>query len=136
MAATTTTRKNRSTKEQALPARFRVGFLRALDGRTDVAKALRASYDRIVADIGGASEIGHVKSALIERFVYLEAMLQSMEQEIAQGKVPMADLIGRWTQATNALAGLAKTLGIERKGADAPWLDGTPDPSPKKKEDG
>jgi hypothetical protein len=107
-----TDRKNNHRKPTELPAKFKVGFLSTLDRRTDLAKALRTNRDQIVSDLGGLDEIGHVKNALIERFVWLEAILQSLEQEMASGQI---DKLGVWIQAVNSLSGLAKTLGIERK---------------------
>ena len=56
-------------------------FLAELDGRTDLAKVLRANYEVIVSDIGGKDEVSHVKSALVERFVWLEAILQTLEDD-------------------------------------------------------
>ena len=85
-----TDRKNGKHKPAELPARFKVGFLTTLDGRTDLAKALRANYADIVADIGGQVEVGHVKAALIERFCWLEAILQTLEHEMAQGMIEMS----------------------------------------------
>jgi hypothetical protein len=107
-----TSRKNANHKPTTLPVKFKPGFLSLLDGRTDLAKGLRANRDAIVADAGGPEEIGHVKNALVERFVWLEALLQSIEQEMANGAI---DKLGVWIQAVNSLSGLAKTLGIERQ---------------------
>lgn len=107
-----TDRKNGHHKPTTLPAKFKVGFLSTLDRRTDLAKSLRSNRNAIVEDAGGPDEIGHVKNALVERFVWLEAILQSIEQEMAGGQI---DKLGTWIQAVNSLSGLAKTLGIERK---------------------
>jgi len=106
-----TDRKNGHSKPTTLPPKFKVGFLSLLDGRTDLAKALRLNRNAIVADAGGPDEISHVKNALVERFVWLEAILQTIEQEMAGGQI---DKLGTWIQATNSLSGLAKVLGIER----------------------
>src|SRR5262245_39612437 len=109
-------------KMHSLPVKFKAGFLAALDGRTDLAKALRANYEQIVADVGGREEVGHVKSALVERFVWLEAILQTLEQEMAKGQIDKGEALGRWIQAVNSLSGLARVLGIERKARQMPWL--------------
>lgn len=109
-----TGRKNASTKPQTVPAKFKSGFLSTLDKRTDLAKALRQNYEAIVADIGGRDDIGHVKSSLIERFVWLEAILQSIEHEMVAGEISKSEAIGKWIQAVNSLSGLAKVLGVER----------------------
>jgi hypothetical protein len=93
-----------------------------LDKRTDLARALRANYDDIVLDIGGPADVGHVKAALIERFVWLEAILQTLEHEMAQGKIDKSEALGKWIQAVNSLSGLAKVLGVDRKARSMPWL--------------
>src|SRR4051812_28868414 len=91
-----TGRKNGKHKPQGLPAKFRPGFLSELDGRTDLAKSLRANRDMVVADVGGPDELSHVKGALVERFVWLEAILQTLEHEMARGKVDKGEALGRW----------------------------------------
>jgi hypothetical protein len=107
-----TDRKNGHRKPTSVPAKFKPGFLSTLDRRTDLAKALRANRDAIVRDVGGQEDVGHVKNALVERFCWLECVLQTIEQEMAGGNV---DRLGVWIQATNSLSGLAKVLGIEPK---------------------
>ncbi len=109
------TRKNEQHKPTTLPAKFKAGFLAELDKRTELAKALRANYESIVTDIGGPEDVGHVKSAMVERFVWLEAVLQTLENEMASGASDKAGVLGKWIQATNSLTGLARLLGIERK---------------------
>ena len=114
-----TDRKNGHHKPQTLPKKFQPGFLTTLDARTNIAKALRANRDEIVADIGGLAEIGHIKLSLVERFCWLETVLQMLEDEMASGSIGK---LGVWIQAVNSLSGLAKCLGVERKASDRPWL--------------
>ena len=104
-----TDRKNVSHKPQVLPEKFKAGFLASLDKRTDLAKALRANYEEIVKDIGGEHDVGHVKAASVERFCYLEVVLQSLDQMVS-GATSRTEAIGRWIQAVNSLSGLAKVL--------------------------
>ena len=115
-------------KPQTIPAKFKVGFLSSMDGRTDTAKALRANYEELVADIGGPDELGRVKRVLVERFVWLEAILQSIEHELVSGQIDKGEALGRWIQAVAVLTGLAKVLGVERKAAARPW-EGTTEPA-------
>jgi hypothetical protein len=117
-----TDRRNGSHKPQDVPATFKPGFLSTLDGRTEVAKALRQNFDEIVSDIGGLDGVGHVKRALIERFVWLEAILQTIEHELVHGQINKAEALGRWVQAVNSLSGLAKVLGVEKKLTERPWI--------------
>ena len=121
------TRTNAKNKPQSLPVQFRTGFLAELDGRTELSRALRGNYTAIVADIGGPDEVGHVKAAVVERFVWLEAVLQTIEHEMATGKIDKAEALGRWIQAVNSLTGLAKVLGIERRANSRPWIVPTTD---------
>ncbi len=98
------------------PKRYEPGFLAKLDGRLEIAKVLRSRYDAVISDLGG-DDISHVKLALVERFLWLEYVLQGIEQFLAdaQSSKESAELIGRWVQATNSLVGLAKMLGLERQ---------------------
>lgn len=116
------TRVNTNSKPMTLPVKFRPGFMSELDRRTELARTLRANYNEIVDDIGGPSEVGHVKAALIERFCWLEAVVQTLEQEMATGQVEKTEAIGKWIQAVNSLNGLAKVLGVDRKASARPWL--------------
>ncbi|MDZ4685757.1 MAG: hypothetical protein SH850_11880 [Planctomycetaceae bacterium] len=120
-----TDRKNTASKPQAVPKTFHAGFLVQLDGRTEIAKALRANFDEIVRDMGGEADLSHVKRSLVERFVWLEAILQGIEHDLATGKVDRTAAIGSWIQAVNSLSGLSKVIGTERKASAKPWLDAT-----------
>jgi len=111
-------------KTTVVPIRYERGFLNRLDGRTEVAKALHANFETIASDLGGKAELSHVKSSLVERFVFLEATLNGIESVMAVK--PDSDSMGQWIQAVNALTGLAKTLGIDRKYSNAPWLSHGP----------
>lgn len=111
-------------RKQKLPEKFSVGFLSDLDGRTDLARALRANRDAIVTDLGGDEELSHVKNALVERFVWLEGILHSIEHDMAKGQAPKTEAIGKWVQAVNSLSGLAKVLGTDRQNRIATaWED-------------
>jgi hypothetical protein len=100
--------------KRELPAKYEPGFLKDMDQRTGIAIRLNAAFDAIVDDCGGADSLPHTKLALVERFVFLEAILQSIEQKIAEGAKDSGDLIGKWTAAVNSMQGLAKLIGLER----------------------
>ena len=79
-----------------------------------MSKTLNRNFDAIVADLGGEDVLSQVKRSMIERFVFLAACLQTWENQIAtQGTKGTEKLLGRWIQATNALTGIAKTLGLK-----------------------
>lgn len=111
-------------KALALPPKFKTGFLTSLDGRTDLAKALRQNFDAIVEDVGGANELSHVKRALVERFVWLEGILQTLEHDIvASDPTVRGEIVAKWIQGVNSLSGLAKVLGTDRRTVVRPWLN-------------
>ncbi len=91
-----------------LPQKYEPGFLRDMDRRTDIAKRLYAAYDAIVDDVGGTEELSHAKLALIERFVFLEAVIQTWETRIATNPKGTAKLLSRWIQAVNSLSRAGK----------------------------
>lgn len=111
-------------KQNTLPAKYEKGFLSRLDGRTEIARELRQSFDEIVSDQGGIEGLSHVRRSLVERFCWLEAVLRSLELRIAEAdKAETADLLSRWIQALNSLVGLGRTIGIERRARKVERLD-------------
>jgi len=116
-------RKNHDHNNKNLPKKYEPGFLGQLDRRTELFYRLNGSYQAIATDLGGESELSHVKGALVERFVFLEAVLTKLENDMATNPECSGELLGKWIQAINSLTGLAKTLGIERKLQSAPWMD-------------
>ena len=108
-------------RQKSLPAKFQPGFLATMDQRSAVVKQLRANYATIIEDLGGADEIAHIKSAMVERFVFLESLLQTIETDLASGAIDRDAALGKWTQAVNSLIGLARALGLDRKARDGNW---------------
>lgn len=118
-----TRQRCRKIKKSDIPERYEPGYLSKLDRRTGISKLLRQNYDIIASELGGEGEISHVKAALVERFVFLEATLGKIEADMATDPDNASDEMGRWIQAVNSLTGLAKTLGIERKVGGSPWIN-------------
>lgn len=119
-----TNREHVSTKPKNVPAKFKSGFLSEMDGRTELTRALKANYQTIIDDLGGETEIGHVKNALVERFVWLEAFLQTLELDMASGKITTDEALGKWVQAVNTLSALAKNLGLNKhKNKTGRWTE-------------
>jgi hypothetical protein len=104
-----------STKMITLPERYEPGFLASMDRRTDLYRTLLANYEEIVEDSGGEVALAHTMRALIERFVFLEAMLQRLETQIVLEPKKTGTLVNRWIQGVNTLQGLAGRIGIERR---------------------
>jgi len=96
-----------------LPKKYTPGFMEQLDRRSIVYRELKTAYMEILQDCGGRENLSHTKRSLAERFIFLEALLQTWEQKIASGKAD-EETLGRWVQAVNSLQGLAKLLGLNR----------------------
>lgn len=107
--------KKNKKKRLKLPAKYEPGFLGELDQRSLVYRELRNAYNEIVSDAGGEDDLTHAQLSLIERFVFLEAVLRTWENEIATKPKESDHLVGKWTQGVNALQGLAKVIGLKRQ---------------------
>jgi hypothetical protein len=102
-------------KETTLPTKYEHGFLDRIDGRSQIAKSLRAAYTEILTDIG-EPDASHIKRSLVERYCWLESILRGIERRFTvAGREEAAELLGRWVQGCNSMLGLAKTLGIDRR---------------------
>lgn len=107
--------KVKKKKPTKLPARYEAGFLEELDQRSLVYRRLREAYDDIVSDCGGEENLTRTHLALIERFVFMEALMRTWENNIAANPKESEHLVGRWIQAANGLQGLAKVIGLKRQ---------------------
>ena len=108
-------------KLDAIPDKFAAGYIDRLDGRTAIAQDMRARWQQITADLGGEATLSYSQRSLVERALWLEHWLAVQEQALAAGQYETFDA-GRWTQACNALQGILKTLGIERRARDVTSL--------------
>lgn len=104
-----------NTKTMQLPEKYHAGFLKDFDKRTEVYQQLNSAFQELLCDLGGIENLSHVKIAMVERFIFLEFAMRNLEQRIAESPKKTGKLFGRWVQSINALSGLAKTLGLDRK---------------------
>ncbi|PTE18070.1 hypothetical protein [Phaeovulum veldkampii] len=102
-------------KAQQAPERYSQGWIAGLDMRTALGRDMAARYLTVCDDLGGEASLSYAQRSLIERALWAEYWLASQERELAEGREFDA---GRWTQASNALLGLWRTLGLERKAKD------------------
>jgi len=109
-------KKYQNHKADTLPAKNTPGFLQDIDGRTKIYELLREAHSEILQDLGGEDNLSHVQRCLVERFTFLEFTLRSIEQKIASNPKESAEMLSRWIQGLNTLSGLAKTIGLGRKG--------------------
>jgi hypothetical protein len=96
----------------SMPAKYEPDFERRLDKRTVVGAALLQRLNTIASELGGADSLSHIKMSLVKRAIWLEAVVESHEQNLANHQE--IDL-GAYVQALNGLVGLYRTLGIERR---------------------
>jgi hypothetical protein len=109
------------TKLDAIPDKFTAGYLDRLDGRSKVAVDMRARWQAMTADLGGADQLSYAQRSLVERALWLEHWLHIQEQALANGDHVFFDA-GKWTQACNALQGILTKLGLERRQKDVTTL--------------
>lgn len=107
-------RKYTNSKDLELPSEYKAGFLKTLDGRTEVYQRLNTAFTEVMSDMGGVESLSHVQVCLAERFVFLEYVLHGIEHKIATRQKPSTKLLGKWVQGLNSLQGLAKIIGLKR----------------------
>ena len=108
-------RQYTNTKRMRLPAKYKAGFLKEFDRRTETFQSLNSSYQEVMSDMGGPENLSHVQVCLAERFIFLEFVLRRLERRIANNPKKSEALLGRWIQGLNSISGLAKTIGLERR---------------------
>ncbi|QDS91882.1 hypothetical protein FF011L_06180 [Roseimaritima multifibrata] len=101
-------RRPERLKEIAVPATFVPRFWEMIDGRTGIAKEVRHRYQTLADDTGADS---YQKELLCQRAVFMSVQLETMECTAAETG---AFDHGVYTQMSNALLGLLRTLGLER----------------------
>jgi hypothetical protein len=104
-----------SKRYTSIPAEFEARFLEHLDQRSRVARIIRERLDAVADDLGGMDSLSYAKRSLLRRAIWLELVIEQREVEASEGK--SVDL-GQQTQMLNALIGLWRTLGLERKPRD------------------
>lgn len=108
-------------KKSSIPDKFEQGFLETLDGRTEIAKAMRERYQAMTNDLGGADRLSYAQRSLVERALWLEYWCAHQERNLAGGQLAGFD-VGKWTQAANSLQGIYSKLGLQRVAQQAPGI--------------
>ena len=99
----------RNEKLVTLPERFVPQFWDEADGRCAVIKEIRRRYEFLKEDSQADS---YQKDLLCQRAIFISVQLETMERMATEtGKFRA----GVYTQMVNALTGLLKSLGLERK---------------------
>jgi hypothetical protein len=95
-----------------LPDHYRADFLKRLDKRSKVARAIMTRIHALESDAGGVEALSAARRSLIRHAAWLDAMVETHELRLADGQKIDA---GAYTQALNSLIGLYRLLGLERK---------------------
>lgn len=104
------------TKRRDLETTFQPKFWDDLDGRTNLAQAIRQRYRTLHADAGVETE---QRDLLTQRAVFLSLVLETQECEaVATGKFEL----GSYVQGINALTGVLKALGLDKRARDTESL--------------
>lgn len=101
-------------KKQLLPEKYRHKFLRQMDGRLSLVKALKALRRDIINDCGGHEELSKMRLILINRLVYGTAILETIEAEFSEQGTISKEQISKWVQMCNTVQGLLSKLGLDR----------------------
>jgi hypothetical protein len=111
MAATLERKGLRGRQPVTLPKHFTPRFWDDSDGRCAVVKTILRRYQHIKADAGGSES--YQRDLLCQRVAFISIILETQEVKAAEGNGEFD--LGVYTQATNALTGLLKTLGLEKR---------------------
>lgn len=87
-------------------------FVERLDRRTRLSRVIPNRIACIESDLGGSDGLSYARRSLVRRVVWLEAVVETYEQNLAQDRT--IDL-GAYTQSINSLLGLFRLLGLERR---------------------
>jgi hypothetical protein len=100
----------RGRKTITIPAQFKPRFWEDSDRRCAVVRAIKRRYEAVKDQCGGNESIQ--RDMLCQRVVFIATILETQEVQAAEG----GELdLGVYTQATNSLIGLLKTLGLEKR---------------------
>jgi len=105
--------RGKSTKLLAtLPDSYSADWTKMLDKRTKVARAVLSRIAELESDAGGAETLSATRRSLIRHAAWLDALVDTQELRLATGQQIDS---GAYTQMLNALSGLFKAIGLERR---------------------
>jgi hypothetical protein len=91
-----------------------------MDNRLAVVKRVRDRLATLLNDLGGAENLSYQEQVIAKRLVWLEALCEQVERQIAEGNTD-AD-VGKYTQQINTIIGIGRALGLKRRAKDVPSL--------------
>jgi hypothetical protein len=100
-----------------VPKRFLPRFWENADQRQVAIREIKRRYALLRKDAGADS---FQRDLLAQRAIFISVQLETMEVEASEG----GDFnSGHYTQMVNALTGLLKALGLEKRATAQPWLE-------------
>jgi hypothetical protein len=96
----------------ALPKRYSREWLKRMDKRTRLWRAIADRMVELESDAGGAEALSHAKRSIMRRAVFLELITESEELRFCAGE-PLD--VSCYAQAFNSLLGAYRVLGVERR---------------------
>ena len=105
----TTKPTRRENKRVWLPTKFSPRLWDECDRRIAVVKMIRRRYELLKEHCNG--DASYMRDLLCQRAAFISVVLETNEVQAAEGE-PFES--GAYIQATNALLGLLKTLGLDR----------------------
>jgi hypothetical protein len=101
--------KRKDRQGATLPKRWEPRFWELADARHKTVRLVRERVEALTEDANVDSE---QKRLLVSRAAFLSLQLETLEVMASQGGE--FDM-GKWTQGVNALTGLLKALGLDKK---------------------
>jgi len=108
-----------SKKRTAVPRAAQPGWLKRMDQRSRVARALHERLAIIGEDLGGLDQLSGIQRSLLERFLHAEALAAELEERARNGQ-PFD--VGRYLAITDRVVRLAHSLGLQRRPRNAKTL--------------
>lgn len=102
-----------------VPRAVRPGWLKRMDQRSQLARALNERLAVIGEDLGGLAELSGIQRSLLERFIHAEALVQEIEDRARKGE-PFNT--GQYLAITDRVLRIGQTLGLHRKAKRVPTL--------------
>ncbi|MCC5794956.1 MAG: hypothetical protein JJT85_09500 [Chromatiales bacterium] len=106
-------------KMKEIPSKYAEDWVETLDRRSAVSRAVLSRLAALEDELGG--DLSYQRRSLARRAVWVEAICELREAELARGGLEQMDL-GPYVQAINALTGLYRVLGFDRAQKKVPDL--------------
>jgi hypothetical protein len=94
-----------------------------VDARLVWARRGRELYESVVADLGGLGRLSTAQEQLCRRLSGLCVVAESIEVQLAQGKMRTGDALSEYIGAINCLRRVAHSIGLRRVPKEIPDLN-------------